>query len=302
MKLANLFKLCAPTAILVFASLPASATTCASINGQTLNTLVSDGGCTMGDLTFSNFFFNYTSGVNTGAPNGVVSPTDPNPSSNVTLTFAEITDGVTADPWDTVGSTSAPLYEVITNYSAGSDSVNEYQNEHYFMSYQVTDSVTGAVIDQVDDNVTGSSLNGASAALSNKAICVGGVFAQSGGIPSSSCSQGLRNTYQAVDLGSGGTTLSGASASGADSTSDFPGANAPFFQGPGTTGSNNIGVYDQADMNGGNSSATANSSVTSVENDFQEQLPPSGAPEPGTIVLLGGALVGLGVIRRKKLA
>jgi PEP-CTERM motif len=302
MKLANLFKRCTPAVLLVFASLTASATTCASISGQTLNTLVSDGGCTMGDLTFSNFFFNYTSGVNTGAPNGVVSPTDPNPSTNVTLMFAEIANGVTEDPWGTVGSSSAPLYEVITNYATGSDSVNEYQNEHYFVSYEVTDSITGAAIDQVDDNVTGSAINGAQAALTNKSVCIGGVFAQSGGIPSSSCTQGLRNTYQAVDLGGGGTTLSGSPASGADSTSDFPGANAPFLQGPGTTGSNNIGVYDQADMNGGNSSVIANSSVTSVENDFEEQLPPGGTPEPSTIILLGGALVGLGVIRRKKLA
>jgi hypothetical protein len=300
MKSGNLFTLCATAMVLAFGALNASATTCASISGSTLNTIVGAGSCTIGDLTFSNFYFNFTSGVNTGAPNGVNSPTDPNPSSNVTLTFSEYTDGVTSDAWGSTGSLTTPLYELITNYSAGSDSVNEYQNEQYYISYLVTDTLSGAVINEVDDNVVGSAMNGATATLTNKSICDGGAFVQSGGIPSSTCSTGGRNSYQAVDLGSGGTSISGgAGASGADSTEDFSFENGGAFQGGSSYGSANFGVYDQANMNGGNTSVSGTASVSQVENDFVEELP-SGTPEPATFVLFGGALVALGVLRRKK--
>jgi PEP-CTERM motif len=38
----------------------------------------------------------------------------------------------------------------------------------------------------------------------------------------------------------------------------------------------------------------------SVENDFAETTGLSNVPEPGTLALLGGALVGLSVIRRRR--
>jgi len=70
---------------------------------------------------------------------------------------------------------------------------------------------------------------------------------------------------------------------------------------PNWTGSLSLtsaGVYDSWNLDGGTTIDNAAATLTSVENDFID--PSSPTPEPGTIVLLGSALVGLGLIRRRR--
>lgn len=295
MKLSMLTKLCVPLAFLAFGAVGASAATCGT---TTLVALQLEGSCTQGDLTFSNFTGAYTAGVVVGAPPGTVAPAEPNPNL-VVLTFTTLTDGVTADPWGTVGSPTAPLTTVVTDYSGTNNSVDEFQTQEFLVGYTVTDTVSGAIIDEVDDNINGSATNGASSVFTAKDVCAGGSFDSSGGTPLDTGCPGHGNVYQAV--ADTGTALTGIADSGSDSTSDFS-ANAPFFQGPGSSGSSVVGVFDQADLNGNDTNGAAFGQITQVENDFLEELPTSGTPEPGTFILLGGALVGLGVIRRRKSA
>jgi hypothetical protein len=310
MKISAFSKFCLPVALLAFLSINASATTCASITGTTLNNFQQSVlSCTIGDLTFSNFAFNYTSGVDTGDPSGtghINAPSDPNPNTNVTLNFTEITSGTDAN--GTTASSSDPIYELVTDYSAA-NSVNEFQNEHYFVSYSVTDNTTGSTVIQVDDNLVGGATNGpmgASATLTDKLMCVGGSFVVNGGQPSATCSAGSRNIYQAVDEADGGLALIGNPDSGeADSSVNYqsPSQNDGIFNGTTGGGETSFGVYDQADFDGGNTNANAIASITSVENDFAVVDPAgTGTPEPATFVLFGGALVALGVVRRKKSA
>jgi hypothetical protein len=58
-----------------------------------------------------------------------------------------------------------------------------------------------------------------------------------------------------------------------------------------------MGVYDGWALDGGTTDPTATADVTAVENDFIEI---GVTPEPGTFVLLSGALVALGLIRRRR--
>jgi len=295
MKISMLTKFCAPLAFLAFGAVSASAAVCGV---SSLAALQLAGSCTQGDLTFSNFTGAYTAGVVVGAPLGTVAPAEPNPNL-VILTFTTLTDGATTDPWGTVGSPSAPLTTVVTDYSGTNNSVDEYQTQDFKVGYTVTDTVSGAIIDEVDDNINGSAINDATAIFTEKAVCAGGSFASSGGTPEDTGCPGHGNVYEAVDPS--GTSLSGLGDSGADSTSDFS-DNAPFYQGPGSSGTAVVGVYDEAQLNGNDTNGAAFGQITQVENDFLEELPATGTPEPGTFVLLGGALVGLGVVRRRKKA
>jgi len=296
MRFSMFTKLCIPAALMALASVNASATVC---NASYSMLAVSQAGfsCTMGDVTFSNFLYNYTSGIDTGAPMDLGAPGDPSPTNQITVNFAELTDGTTTDSYGTVGTPSNPLFEVIIDYS-GNNSVNEYQNEHYFVSYNVN---SGNTINEVDSGIQGTSLvtDGASASLTDKNICNGGTFTPIGGEPENNCSSGNRNVYQAVS--STGLDLTGTDDSEADSTASYPGPNAGVFQGGNSAGGTSFGIYDQADMDGGTSSVDANAAITQTENDFSEVIPSTtGAPEPATFVLLGGALVGLGALRRRK--
>jgi hypothetical protein len=299
MKLSLLTRFIAPAALLALASFDASAATC---NASYTMLAVSQTGfsCTMGDVTFSNFLYNFTAGIDTGAPQNLGSPGTPTPATQVNVNFSMFTDG-TADSFGTVSSATNALFEVVVNYT-GNNTVNEFQNEHYFMSYLVT---AGHTMNQVDDSVTGASTNGlgASAGLSDKDICVGGVFTPVGGNqPNNRCSQGSRNLYQAVsDLG---LAVTGSSNKQADSSASYSAQNDGMFTGGSSTGGTVLGIYDQSDMDGGASDVNSSASITQTENDFVEQLPAviTPSPEPGTFVLLGAALVGVGGLRRRKKA
>ena len=301
MKLTTLMKLCIPAAVMALASVNASAATCA--NTQSLQDLVNlgAGGCTIGDLTFSNFFFNYTSGHVTGSNSNPSTP-DPN---NVAVEINQLNDGITGDTFGTIGTATSPVYQVITDYSnIPSDvTVAAFQNEHAYVSYLVTDNTTGTQIVQVDAAIAGTLTAPAMNTLSDKTLCIGGDFTPSGNAPTNNCSTGLLNTAEAVNQTSGGLAFDPVSGQGADSSINYPNFPLPAsnrFNGSYGSGASVVGAYDQVDMNGGTDPA-GTTTLQAVENDFVV-APQFSTPEPGTIILLGGAFIGFGALRRRKKA
>jgi hypothetical protein len=59
----------------------------------------------------------------------------------------------------------------------------------------------------------------------------------------------------------------------------------------------NAGAYDEWDLSGGNTDPTSIANVTAIENDF---INTANAPEPAGFAMLGGGLVALGALRRRK--
>jgi hypothetical protein len=226
------------------------------------------GGCSIGDLTFSDFVYQFTPTSD--------SPATPDPSTDVTLDFDEITDNVTSDPFGTVGTSTTPLYQVIVNLTAG-NTVAENQSERYILQYLVADTA-GSQIIQVDNNIVGGAavIFGSSGGLTAKSLCDGGPFNSNAGTPTGACSSG--SVYASVAPNGGSQFLSNPD-SQADSSINYNGPSQKFG---GTIGSSNFGVYDQADINGGTSSPFGAASVTQVESDFLESASSvTPTPEPG---------------------
>jgi hypothetical protein len=278
MKLNILKALLVPIALLALGSVnQASAGTCGATSFTMTQVTTAGFSCTVGDLTFSNFDYVYEAGIDTGCTGSCTAPSDPNPTSGITVNFAETTSGT--DPFGTAATPFTPIISVITDYSAG-NTVNEFQNETGVVQYLVTSG--GSIVSEVDGAITGVASNSASGYL-NKNICANNQFG-GGASPNGNCPSFLTNeTIVASDLG-----LTATRGTQADGTPDWAG---PLSL---TT----LGVYDGWGLDGGTTHATATANLTSVENDFID--PSSPAPEPGTIVLLGSALVGLGLIRRRK--
>jgi hypothetical protein len=249
----------------------ASAATCAA--SYTLTAVTAAGfSCTVGALTFSSFEDVYTA---TGP-----AASSPAPTTDVTVSFAEATSG--SDPFGTAATGSNPIYSVITTYTGG-NAVVEFQSKTGVVQYLVTDATAGTAITEVDAAITGVTLNTASGAL-NKNVCANGQFEETATIPNGVCASGSELTAANT------LALSAPAATQSDGTPDWVG---PFAL-------STLGVYDGWSLTGGTTTPAASADVTSVENDFIETTALSTVPEPGTLGLLGCALVCLGVIRRRR--
>jgi hypothetical protein len=282
MKLTILKALLLPIALLALGGInQASAGACAATSYSMTAVTTAGFSCTIGDFTFSNFDYVYEAGLDTGCTGSCTSPSAPSPTTNITVNFAEETSG--SDPFGTLASVGNPIISVITDYSSG-NVVNEFQNETGVVQYLVT-ATSGSKVSEVDGAITGmASTNGASGYLNNN-ICANNQFG-GGANPNGNCPNFLANeAIVASDLG-----LSSPAGAQADGTPDWGG---PLSL---TT----LGVYDGWSLDGGTTHTSATANLTSVENDFID--PSSSTPEPGTVMLLGSALVALGLIRRKKAA
>jgi hypothetical protein len=278
MKITILKALILPIALLALGGInQASAGTCAA--SYTMTDVTTGGfSCTLGNLTFSNFDYKYDAGIDTGCISDCTAPGTPKPTSDISVNFAEATTGT--DPFGTTAAPGMPIYSVITDYSA-SNVVNEFQNETGVVQYLVT-AEGGAIISEVDAAITGAALLSASGSL-DKNICANNQFG-GGGTPNGVCPDFVHNEIIAAS----GLPLTDPAGTQADGTTSWAG---PFSL-------STVGVYDGWSLDGGTTDPTASANLTSVENDFVDAEP--SVPEPGTIVLFGGALVGLGLIRRRR--
>jgi hypothetical protein len=280
MKSTILKALLVPIALLALGGInQASAGTCASTSYTMTAVTTSGFSCTIGNLTFSNFDYVYEAGTDTGCTGACTNPSDPNPTNGITVNFAETTSG--SDPNGTAATNYSPIISVITDYSSG-NSVNEYQFETGVVQYMVTDS--GLAVTEVDGAITGmATLAGGASGDLNKNVCANNQFG-GGTHPNGNCpNSGTNETTVVNDLGLISTV--GTEAGG---TPDWVSS----------LSLTSFGVYDGWSLDGGTTSASAAADLTSVENDFID--PSSPTPEPGTIILLGSALVGLGLIRRRR--
>jgi hypothetical protein len=261
-----------PLALLASAGInQAMAATCAT--SYTMTAVTAAGfSCTLGALTFSNFEDIYTG---TGA-------STPDPTANITVSFAEAMSG--ADPFGTAATVISPIYSVITGYTGG-NSTGEFQSETGVVQYLVTDGAAGTAITEVDAAIDGLADNTATGSL-NKNVCANGQFEESGApaAPNGVCSSGSELTAASV------LSVSNPAGTEADGTPDWVG---PFSL-------STLGVYDAWALSGGTTTPAAIANLASVENDFIETTALSITPEPSAFVLLGSALVGLGVIRRRR--
>src|SRR6202021_2514057 len=93
MKLTILKALMLPIALLTLGGInQASAATCAASYTMTAVTSGSFS-CTIGNLEFSNFDYSYVAGMDTGCTGSCTAPGTPNPTSDITVIFAERTRG-----------------------------------------------------------------------------------------------------------------------------------------------------------------------------------------------------------------
>jgi hypothetical protein len=310
MKLTGFSKLFTLAALGALGTVAAYATPvdCATLTN--LQAAITAGSCTTvpdgGDVVFSNFAV--TNNGNTNITFG----------QEVQSNYASVAFSVTTD-----GSGD---YSVVTDFScailtsgctpsspqfAVADTPSGGQTEALGLSYLITATNANTTITEADglayegiNNDAGSNANG----TFTKMLCTGAAYTGFSGTgestAASGCSTGqttiLNATWDQADQGApGDPTNPSANQSQQFGMVDVsPDASMPANQ-------TSFGVADVAfvysgDGNTGNADGYYNAAVGAFENDFTETF--SGAPEPGTFVLLGGALIALGAIRRKKLA
>ncbi len=291
----TLFRRLAIPAILVgFASLNASAApiACSSITDLSQITGANAGvSCQMDDKIFSNFTFDFLGGTSNG---NNVAPLVPS-ANNVSMTFSDT--GLDAN--------GIPTSVTLAFGFTSNNTVSANQNMDLQIQYDVTIAppVGNPSATAVITGIGGSGTGAYNSVLNNvlhpdsmyNDSCLGAGFDPSGTLPTDSCSSGtdqLAVINHKTSFTSSGNALTPSTVTGS----------LTFL--PGDPNQTIVGAFDEFKINGGsNTSAGANAtaSVTGMSNTFFEtDTTPSGTPEPGTMLLMGGALVGLSMILRRK--
>jgi len=288
MKLTILRKLALPVSLMAVGAFSAYA---APVNCSTITTVAQaiatdfnpTPGCVTGNVVFSNFSFNFTSGTSNQSNTAPALP----PASDIAMT---------------INSDGFGDYSVITDFTGSSPlfSVAATQTEEFQLQYVATEEIPATTITGIDGLAQeGIRMNAGSTAVGQfkKTECQNGAYADTGGgnpSPLDICSTSESTIENAIWNQS-------TSFAGNPSTPANQSQQGHFID---TTSQHltSVGIYDDAKLNGGATDVPAGGSQAAVgffENDFTETTV-SGTPEPGTFLLLGGALVALGAIRRKK--
>jgi len=277
-----------------FASLNAwaSPVACSSITDLSQITGANSGvSCQMDDKIFSNFTFNFLGGTSNG---GTIAPLVPS-ANNVNMTFSDT--GLDAN--------GIPTSVTLAFGFTANNTVAANQNMDLQIQYEVTvapppghPSATSTIT-----GISGTGTGAYNSVLNNvlhpdsmyKDSCLGAAFDPSGTLPTDSCSSGVDQIAvinHKTSFTSTGNALTPSTVNGS----------ITFL--PGDPNQTTVGAFDEFKINGGSNTsagATATASVTGMSNTFLEaDTTPSGTPEPSTMLLMGGALVGLSSIMRRK--
>lgn len=263
-----------------FTAVSALATPISCTTAPSLAALITDGSCQYLDKIFSNFALNFAGGHTSGS---VPTPTVP-PANTVLASFTNsgtFTNGV-------------PSSVTLTFSFSQNNSISNYQTLDLQIQYQI-DIAPGAPASMT--GVSGNTVAALSSAGSGNTIraakdsCAGAgyVYGGLGSAPSDVCQSPEDDpVYTATSWTKGtGLTLQ-------DTNGGVTSFSAPVTE---------AGAFDEVRLSGGTGtvSATPTAGVFSVSNTFDQEYAPSPAvPEPGTLALIGGALIGLSAIVRRK--
>jgi len=289
MKLTTLRTLLLPVSLLALGAVSASA---APVNCNTITTLAqaiatdfnATPGCIDANILFSNFSFDFTSGTSNSGPN-------PQTPSATQVAFHITDDGLGDYSIITDFTNSVPKFAVTANNTMAFEL--QYKATELKASTTITD-VAGSANEGIRTNSPSPS------GRFIKTECANGVYSDTGGSnpsPLDSCStteSSVQNsTWNQSQANAGDPTII---ANQSNQAHDIDTTSQHLLS---------VGIYDNARLNGGSTDVPSGgyqAAVGTIENDLTETTTVSGTPEPGTFLLLGGALVGLGVIRRRKAA
>jgi len=287
-------RLAIPAALVGFASLNASAApiACSSVTNLSQVTGTNSGvSCQMDDKVFSNFSFNFLGGTSNG---NNIAPLVPS-ANTVSMTFSDTgLDG-----------NGIPASLTLAFGFSANNTVSANQNMDLQIQYEVT-VAPPAGHPTATATITGISGTGTGAynsVLNNvlhpdsmyKDSCLGAAFDSNGTLPTDSCSSGTNQIAvinHQTNFTSSGNALTPSTVNGS----------ITFI--PANANQSNVGAFDEFKINGGSNTsggATATASILGMSNTFREvDTTSSGTPEPGTLLLMGGALVSLSSIMRRK--
>jgi hypothetical protein len=288
MKLTILRKFLVPMSLFVFGTASACATELCSSVTTLQEALTSDagGGCTVGNVVFSNFQLSIT--------------------GNGNITAGELVNPANAA--FSIASTGSNSYSVVADFNCSSGLISGCTDSN--PPYAVVDTASGgqtetiALTYLVTETAPQTTLTGIAGAAQLGILSTGSNNGANGSFVKTACSNAAYSNAQGAGCTTGNTSVQDSTwteaSNGIDANPDLAANEAE------KTGSKNlpadltsIGVSDTAFIYSGDNSIGDGyaAAVGYFENSISAT---SSIPEPTTFVLVGGALLALGAIRRKK--
>lgn len=260
----------------------ASATPVLCTSAPNLAALITDGSCQYLDKIFTNFAINFSGGHTSGS---VSTPTVP-PANTVVANFSNSGSFTNGIPSSVTLSFSFTTNNTISNYQT-LDLQIQYQVDIVPGTFANMTGISGNTVAALSSSGTANAIR----ALKDSCAGTGYEYGGLGSAPTEACDTPPALEDDAVYAASSWTKGSGL-------TNHVTHGGSTTFSAPVTT----VGTFDEVSLSGGTGtvSPAQTAGVFSVSNTFDEQYAPPTAPEPGTMVLIGGALVGLSIFVRRK--